>query len=36
MVNLCSSSFAKRIRQSDSGNTEWSRTEKPLGEDKLF
>lgn len=26
----------KTIRQCDSGNTEWSRTEKPLGNSKLF
>lgn len=29
-------SFGNTIRQSDSGNTEWNRTEKPLGDNKLF
>lgn len=28
-------SFGKTIRRSDSGNTEWSRMEKPHG-DKIF
>lgn len=33
---FCVLNFGKTMRQSDSGNTEWSRTEKPLGDNKLF
>lgn len=33
---FCVLSFGKTIRQSDSGNRERSRTEKPLGDNKLF
>lgn len=33
---LCAWFWKKMIRQSDSGNTEWSRAKKPLGDKKLF
>lgn len=33
---FCMLSFGKTIKQSDSGDREWSRTEKPLGDNKLF
>lgn len=33
---FCVLSFGKTLRRSDSGNTEWSRMEKPHGDNKIF